>query len=222
MVLALPEPREAAPGVEHHGRAAGRLQAREDVLHPAPVGLAAGEARALGEAVEFVGVVILFLEFALVPHRVGHHAVEGLEAVPFAELGLAEGIADLNLALHVMDNHIHVRHRPCAGFVFLTVEFGRRERLARAEIHLFLQDQLALDEQSGRAAAGIVDIHPRLGVHDPRDDETNLCRCVKLSRALAAALSEFPNQILVAAPDDVRLHVGEAERLGANRLDEIA
>jgi len=31
-------------GVEHHGGAALRLEAGEDVLHPAPVGLAAGEA----------------------------------------------------------------------------------------------------------------------------------------------------------------------------------
>ena len=35
--------------VEHHGGAALSLQAGEDVLHPAPIGLAAGKARALGK-----------------------------------------------------------------------------------------------------------------------------------------------------------------------------
>ena len=41
------------------------------------------------------------------------------------------------------------RHRPGAGLVFLAVQLGRREILVRAQIHFFLQDQLALDEQSG-------------------------------------------------------------------------
>ena len=97
------------------------VQAGEDVLHPAPVGLAAGVARAFGETVEFVGVVVLLLELSLVPHGIGHHAVEGLEAVALAEFRLAEGVADLNLALHVVDDHVHVGHGPGAGLVFLAV-----------------------------------------------------------------------------------------------------
>ncbi len=112
-------------------------------------------------------------------------------------------------------------HRPCARLVFLTIEFGRSESLARAQVHFFLQNQLALDEQSGGAAARIVDIHARSRVHDASDNETNFRRRVKLSRALAAAFGELADQVFVAAPDDVWLHVGEAERLGTNRLDEI-
>ena len=86
LVLALPEPREAAPVSSTMAARPCRLEAGEDVLHPAPVGLVAGEARALGEAVEFVGVVVLFLEPVLVPHGIGDDAVEGLEAVALAEL----------------------------------------------------------------------------------------------------------------------------------------
>ena len=95
---------------------------REHVLHPAPVGFAAGEARAFGEAVEFVVVVVLFLPPVLIPHRIGDHAVEGLETIAFAELGILEAVADLDLALHVVDDHVHVRHRPGFRRVFLAVE----------------------------------------------------------------------------------------------------
>ena len=102
-----------------------RLEAGEDVLHPAPVGLVAGEARALGEAVEFVGVVVLLGELSLVPHGIGHDAVEGPEAVALAELGVAEGVADLDLALHVVDDHVHVGHGPGARAGFLAVELER-------------------------------------------------------------------------------------------------
>lgn len=92
------------------------------MLYPAPVGLASGVARALREAVELVGVVVLLLELGLVPHGIGHHAVEGLQAVALTKLRLAEGITDLNLAFHVMNDHVHVGHGPGAGLVFLTVE----------------------------------------------------------------------------------------------------
>ena len=79
---------------------------------PAPVGFAAGKAGAFGEAVELVVVVVGFLAPVLVPHRIGDDAVEGLEAVAFAELGILEGVADLDLALHVVDDHVHVGHGP--------------------------------------------------------------------------------------------------------------
>ncbi len=93
------------------------------MLHPAPVGLVAGEARSLGKAVEFVGVVVLLGELSLVPHGIGHRAVEGLEAVALAEFRMAEGVADLDLAFHVMDDHVHVCHGPGGGRGFLAVEF---------------------------------------------------------------------------------------------------
>ena len=87
LVLALPEPREAAPVSSTTAARPGRLEAGEDVLHPAPVGLVAGEARAVGEAVEFVGVVVRLGEPVLVPHGIGHDAVEGLEAIALRNLG---------------------------------------------------------------------------------------------------------------------------------------
>ena len=45
---------------------------------------------------------------------------------------------------------------------------------------------------------------------------------VELAGALAAAFGELADQVLVAAADDVRLDVVEAEPLGADRLDEVA
>ena len=44
---------------------------------------------------------------------------------------------------------------------------------------------------------------------------------VELAGALTAALGELADEILVAAPDDVRLHVVQAEALLADALDEI-
>ena len=163
LVLALPEPREAAPVSSTTAARAFVIHAGEDVLHPAPVRLVTGVACAFGEAVEFVGIVVFFLELGLIPHRIRDHAVEDLEAIGLAELGFAQGVADLDLAFHVVDDHVHVRHRPGARLVFLAIEPGRRERLARGQVHFFLQNQLTLDEQTRRAAARIVDIHPGSG-----------------------------------------------------------
>jgi len=146
-----------------HGGAAVRFEAGKDVLHPAPVGLAAGEARTLGEAVEFVGVVVLFLELGLVPHGVGHGTVESPEAVALAEFGFAKGVPDLNLALHVVDDHVHIGHGPGAGFVFLAIELQGcgRERIFPPAVFFpalavwkirppfFIESQLAFDEQAG-------------------------------------------------------------------------
>ena len=200
------------------------IEAGEDVLHPAPVGLAAGKARALGEAVELVGVVVLLLELSLVPHGIGDDAVEGLEAVALAELRIAEGVADLDLALHVVDDHVHVRHGPGAGLVFLAVELERaRSRLPRRRLIFSVERQLALDEQAGRAAAW--------DRRRPCPARGSMMRAmimptsrgrVELAGALAAALGELADQVLVAAPDDVRLDVVEPQALGADRLDEVA
>ena len=115
---ALPEPREAAP-VSRTTAARPWSLSGVHVLDPAPVG-----GRFAGEALEFVGVVVGFGEPVLVPHGIGDDAVEGAEfaARPGAEFGILEGVADLDLALHVMDDHVHVGHGPGLGDVFLAVE----------------------------------------------------------------------------------------------------
>jgi len=192
------------------------------VLNPAPVGLAAGEPRTLGKAVEFIGVVVLFLELGLVPHGIGHGAVKGLEVVALAELRLTEGVANLDLALHVVDDHVHVGHGPGAGLVFLPVELDWGGVLLPGRAQLFVVDEAALYEQAGGAATGIIDVHSGCGIHDAGHDETDLCRCVELACALAAALGKFSDEVFIASPDDVRLYVGEPESLGADGLDEIA
>jgi hypothetical protein len=126
LVPALPEPREAAPVSRTTAARPVVVEAGVHVLHPAPVGGGfAGEAGPGGEAVEFVGVVVGLGEPVLVPHGIGDDAVEGAEFARFAELGVLEGVADLDLALHVVDDHVHVGHGPGLGDVLLAVELER-------------------------------------------------------------------------------------------------
>ena len=61
-----------------------------------------------------------------------------------------------------------------------------------------------------------------LRVHDERHDLAHLTGGVELARALPAALRELADEVFVAAPDDVALHVGQPEPLGADGLDKVA
>ena len=117
-----------------------------------------------------------------------------------------------------MDDHVHVGHRPRAGLIFLAIETQRRGIPLLARLQLFIEHEPALDKKPRRAAAWVINLHARLGVHDARHDEADLGRRVKLAGALAAALRKLADQILVAAADDIRLDILEAEPLGANRL----
>ncbi len=94
------------------------------MLDPTPVGLAAGIARR--ETVVSVIGVEFFLEAGLVPHGIGDHAVELLDAVPgvVLKLGIVEGVAKLDVAFHVVDDHVHLGHGPGGG-VLLVVESER-------------------------------------------------------------------------------------------------
>ncbi len=109
-----------------------------------------------------------------------------------------------------------------SGDVLLAVELERRVLLARAQFIFSSQHQLALDEQSRRAAAGIVDSHARLGVHDARHDQADFRGRVEFAGAGDAALGELADEVLVAAADDVGLDVLETQALLADPLDQIA
>ena len=113
-----------------------------DVLHPTPIGRGfAGETSPCGKAVKFVVVVVSLSEPVLVPHGIGDDAVEGAEfALPVAELGVLEGVADLDLPLHVVDDHVHVGHGPGVGGVLLTVELERGDAALPAFCRLFHGD----------------------------------------------------------------------------------
>ena len=50
-------------GIKYYRCATVGLEAREDVLHPTPIGLAARKASVFREAIKFVGVVVFFFEF---------------------------------------------------------------------------------------------------------------------------------------------------------------
>lgn len=121
-----------------------------------------------------------------------------------------------------MDDHVHVGHRPGLRRVLLAVELKRRVILARSQVHFFFEHELALDEKSRRAAAGIVHGHARLGVENARHDHADLFWRVELAGAGDAALGEFADEIFVGAADDIGLDVGEPEALLADALDQIA
>ena len=147
--------------------------------------------------------------------------VEGLEAVASAKLGIFEAVADLDLALHVMDDHVHIGHRPGFRRVFLAVELERRVSFARAEIHFFFEHQLAFDKQSRRAAARVVNGHARLRVENPGHDHADFFWRVKFSGAGDAAFGELADQILIRAADDIRLDIVQAQALFTDSLDQV-
>ena len=101
-------------GVDNHGGAARWIKTCENMLQPTPISFAAGIARTLRKAIEFIGIVVLLLELRLIPHGISYNAVESPQAVTLTKLGLAERIPDLNLALQVVDDHVHICHRPRA------------------------------------------------------------------------------------------------------------
>ena len=70
---------------------------------------------------------------------------------------------------------------------------------------------MALDQQSRRTAARVIDGHARLGVEDDRHEDGHLAGSVELARALALVLGELPQQVLVGPADHVGLHVVQAE-----------
>ena len=163
---------------------------------------------------------VLFLEFGLVPHGIGHHAVEGLQVVALAELRFAKGVADLYLAFHIVNNHVHVRHRPGARLVLLTVEPGRgvlffeRRHIFSCNTSSHLISRPAEPQQrSYMSMPGSGSMICAITIPTPPGYRT--------PRALAAALSELADQVFVAASDNVGIHVVQAQTLGANRLYEV-
>jgi hypothetical protein len=114
------------------------------------------------------------------------------------------------------------RHGPGPWLIFLAVKSGGGVFFLRAQVHLFLQNEFALDEQAGGTAAWVINVHAGLGVHDSGDDEADFGWRIKLAGALTAAFSEFSNEILITAAADVGFNVIETEPLGADGLNEVA
>ena len=109
----------------------------------------------------------------LVPHRIGRHQVEPPQApVALGERGPVHRVAEGDLGLHVVQEGVHAGHGE-RGRVDLLAEqpqrchAGREPQPPVRPLPLGLQQpQVALDEQSRRAAAGVVDGHAGLGVED--------------------------------------------------------
>ena len=208
-------------GVENDGGAALVVQAGVHVLGPAPVG--GGLTGETGrKAVEFVGVVVGLGEPVLIPHGIGHDSVESAEfAVLVAKLGVLEGVADLDLSLHVVDDHVHVGHGPGLGDVFLAEELERSVSRPSGCFHFGLHGELALYEETAGAAGGIVNLHTRFRFRYAGHNLTDLAGGVELAGTLASALGEFADEVFVALADDVGLDVLKAQALGADGFDEV-
>ena len=209
-------------GVEDDGGATFGIEAGVHVLDPAPVGgRFSGETGR--EAVEFVIVVVGLDVPVLVPHGISDDAIESTQLAVFfgAELGVLEGVADLDPALHIVDDHIHVGHGPGLGDVFLAEQFEGRVLRLVGGCHFRFHGELALDEKAAGAAGGVVDFHARIRPEDMGYDIADFAGGVELAGTLAAALGELADKVFVALADDVGLDVLKPETLGADGLNEV-
>ena len=73
------------------------------------------------------------------------------------------------------------------------------------------ESQLALDQQSARSATRIVDLLALPRAEHVRHEPADFFGREELASALALALGELPEQVFVGAPEEVRLHVLQAE-----------
>ena len=193
------------------------------VLHPTPVsGGFAGEPGTGWETIQFVVVVIVFCEPVLVPHGIGDHPVEGSQLTCLvAEFGVLESVADLDLALHVMNNHIHIGHSPGVGDVFLSIEFQWGVFLFAPQTHLLFHRNLTLNEQTAGTTAGIIDIHAGFGIHDFGHDQADFSGGVEFPSTLTAAFGEFPNEIFITLADDICFDIIKTKMLGTDGFNQI-
>ena len=209
-------------GVEDDSSTTFDVEAGLHVLDPAPVGgRFSGETGR--EAVEFVIVVVGLDVPILIPHGIGDDAIESAELAAFfgAELGILEGVADLDPALHVVDDRIHVGHGPGLGDVFLAEQFEGQVLRLVGGCHFRFHGELALDEETAGAAGGVVDFHARIRHEDAGHDLADFAGGVELASTLAAALGELTDKVFVALADDVGLDVLKPETLGADGLNEV-
>ena len=193
------------------------------MLRPAPVGAGlAGKSGTRRKAVELVVGIIGLGKPVLVPHGVGHHGIKGLESSALAKLGVLERIADLKLGLHVVDDGVHIGHRPGAGYVFLSIELERGVLFLAFGTHPLVECNLALDEQAAAAAAGVVHFLSWRALQHTGHDLAHFAGGVKLSGALSAAFGKLADQVFIALADNVGLHIMQSQPLGADGLDEGA
>lgn len=106
------------------------------------------------------------------------------------------------------------------GWIFQSDFFSRTRKFALP--CFFFQHELALDEQTGRAAAGVVDFHTRLRVNNARHEQAHILGRVELAGAGDAARDELTDEVFITAADDIRLDVVEIEALVADAPDEVA
>jgi hypothetical protein len=102
----------------------------------------------MGSAIS--GVIVGLGEPVLVPHGIGDDAVEGAElSLLVAEFRVLEGVADIDLPLHVVDDHVHVGHGSGVGSFLLTIELERGNTVLSAFGRLFHGDLAFHQKASG-------------------------------------------------------------------------
>src|SRR5215210_1719170 len=80
--------------------------------------------------------------------------------------------------------------------------------------------QVTLNKEPRRPAAGIIDLHPRLGVENLGHEDGHLPRGVELARTLTLPLSELPQKVLVRPSQNVRLYILQPQPIAAQDLHQ--
>jgi len=75
-----------------------------------------------------------------------------------------------------------------------------------------------VDEQPAGAAGQVIDGHARLWIEQVRHQDGDLARGVEFPGALPLPLSELPQQVLIGAPQDVRLNILQAQAVPGKHL----
>ena len=119
-----------------------------------------------------------------------------------------------------MDENVHAGHREGSGIDLLSTEAQRSGLRGGAEF--VAEAELTFDEQSGRAAGGIVDFFAGLRIEDAGHEHGNFARGVELAGALSLSFGELADEVFVGAAEKVRLDVLESEAVLREQLNERA
>lgn len=184
----------------------------EHVLDPGEVGVALGRGAVFPAGVAFQ---LRVPPFADIERRIGHDVVGPQVGVPVAGEGVGRFLAEIEV--DAADRHVHGREAPGGGIRFLAVN-GDVAQLST----VFLDELLALDEESAGAHGGIVD--PALVGFEHLDDEgDDGFRGKVLATLFPLGEGELAEEVFVNVAEDILgVQVGVLEGDGGDEVDEAA
>ena len=120
-----------------------------------------------------------------------------------------------------MDDHIHIGHCPGLGDIFLTEQFEGYILGSLGCRQFRLHSEFALDKETTGTASGIIDFHSWIRGEDASHDLPDFTWGIEFAGALAAAFSEFTDEVFVTFAYDVCFYVLKPKALGADGLNEV-